>query len=251
MNNSSIKAIILISIFVLLITSCSKKEIKIENTIVNTTLVEKSIEESIVGKVLGLTEDEIILYDAPNDKANKIINRKATAALGTTEYISVDTSCKVKVIELQSDWVKVQVVDPEWLKESHIGWTKNIFLEGFTPKMVIANDSYKIVKKVKNSSVENVYVVYTKNDINPKIARAVIAKIRESITNANIYVFDDEKIISTFDIYPLSKEEYLKVADRFICMSSFDAPLAVAYYPYQDFQYKEYGGKNWKTEPIK
>ena len=248
MSNKSIKAIIFLSILVLLNTSCSKKE---ENIIVSTTLVEKSIEESIVGKELGLTEDDIILFDAPNDKANKIVNRKATAALGTTEYISIDTSCKVKVIEMQNDWVKVQVVDPEWLKDSHIGWTKNIFLEGFIPKTVVANDSYKIVKRVKNSSVENVYVVYTKNDINPKIARAVIVQIRESITNANIYVFDDEKVISTFDIYPLSKEDYLKVADRFICASTFDAPLAVEYYPYQDILYKEYGGKNWKTEPIK
>jgi hypothetical protein len=248
MNNKREKAIFFLYLLVLLTISCSKKE---ENTTVSSALVEKSIEKSIVGKVFGLTEDEIFLFDAPNDKANKIINRKATEALGRTEYISVDTSCKVKVIEIQNDWVKVQVVDPEWLKETHIGWTNNIFLEGFTPKTVLANDSYTIIKRVKNSNVENVYVVYTKNDINQNVARAVIAQIRESITNANIYVFDDEKIITTFDIYPLSKEEYLKVADRFICMSSFDAPLAVTYYPYQDIQYKEYGGKNWKTEPIK
>jgi len=251
MNTNRVIASSIIVILVLISFSCSRTEEVLKSNITSTTIAEKSIEDSIVGKVLGLTEDEIYLVNEPNDKANKIINQKATAVLGTTEYISVDTSCKVEIIEMVGDWVKVQVVDPEWLKDSHIGWMKSIFLEGFTPKTVVTKDSYKIVKRVKNSTIENIYVVYTKSNISQKIAREVIAQIRENIINANIYVFDNENIISTFDIYPLSKEDYLKVADRFICMSSFDAPLAVAYYPYQDFQYKEYGGTNWKKDPIK
>jgi hypothetical protein len=33
-------------------------------------------------------------------------------------------------------------------------------------------------------------------------------------------------------------------------MSTFDATEVRDWYPYQDFKHKEYGGKNWKKEPI-
>jgi hypothetical protein len=53
------------------------------------------------------------------------------------------------------------------------------------------------------------------------------------------------------DSYPLVKNDYLKMADHFVASSSFDAPNSIMWYPFQDIQYKEYGGKNWKKEPIK
>ena len=46
--------------------------------------------------------------------------------------------------------------------------------------------------------------------------------------------------------YPLVGEEYLCVADHFVAMSSFDIPDIVSMYPYQDFYYKELGGKEIK-----
>lgn len=208
------------------------------------------IKDPLIGKVLRLTQDSIYLLDSASTDGQKIINKKATAVLGTTEYITVDTSCMVEVLERIDHWVKVRVVDPTFLSESHIGWTETIVLEGFTEKLVIPDDSYTIVKRKRNGDLETIYVVYNKPDPTPKIARALIAKIREHVGKANIYVFDDEAIISTFEKYPLTKDAYLRVADRFICDSTFDAPLAVAWYPYQDFQYKEYGGTNWKKEPI-
>lgn len=48
--------------------------------------------------------------------------------------------------------------------------------------------------------------------------------------------------------YPLRGEEYIKVADVFVYSLAFDGTYS--FYPFQDIQYKEFGGKNWKKEPI-
>lgn len=238
----------------LVLLGCAKSEIETsENIVKQATEQAKKIEiqkDELIEKRLRLTADEIYLLDNKGDIGNKIINKKATAAIGETQYLTVDTSCIVLILEHEADWVKVQVIDPDWLKSSHIGWMKTKYLEGFSPKVTVSKDFYRIVLHESNGNVENVYVVYMKNDITPEIARALIFQIRLEIENANINVFANEKIIQLFKKYPLEKNEYLKVADQYICRSSFDAPLAVGWYPYQDILYKEYGGNNWKKDPL-
>ena len=71
-----------------------------------------------------------------------------------------------------------------------------------------------------------------------------------STKDCNINLFDDKSVSSLIDKYPLSNSEYIKVADHFIALSSFETPNSFSWYPYQDFQYKEFGGKNWKKEEI-
>lgn len=250
-----IKAIAYCSIIVITISACDKSRAdKYEESIMPVAetkpIEEKPPADEQLGRILGVAADGVLLLDAPSTSGAKIINQKATAAIGETQYISIDTSCKVKIIERKNGWVKLQVVDPDWLMDSHIGWAKINVIEGFSPRVTVADDSYHIVKTINNGSIDNIYVVYTGSETTIDIARALVRKIRENTGSSNIYVFDDEKVIPLFNIYPLKNADYIRVADNFICMSSFDLPLSVAWYPYQDFQYKEYGGNNWKKEPI-
>lgn len=82
-------------------------------------------------ELLGISQDEVFLLNAPNSNASKIINQKATEALHETHYISVDKSVKVKVLEKENGWSKVQVIEPDWLQYTHIGWLEDKYLGNF------------------------------------------------------------------------------------------------------------------------
>lgn len=62
---------------------------------------------------------EFPLYDAPNGE--RVINEKATAALGKTHYQQVDNSERLKEVCRTQEWSKVQVLEPSWLTDV-VGW---------------------------------------------------------------------------------------------------------------------------------
>lgn len=74
-----------------------------------------------------VTNDEVSvigsvdLRSSPNGKSDKIVNEKASNALGTTHYQQVDNSERLKEVCRQKDWSKVQVLEPEWLTNVN-GW---------------------------------------------------------------------------------------------------------------------------------
>src|SRR3989337_1241552 len=63
-----------------------------------------------------------VLRSGPGEKFDKKINKKATEMLGKKEYLSVDESTTIRVLKIENKWVEIQVEEPNWLSESHIGW---------------------------------------------------------------------------------------------------------------------------------
>ena len=82
------------------------------------TAMEDGIE---VGKTYDVIRDSQLL-NGPSATATKIINQKATKALGTTHFLSIDTSCTIKVLALQNGWAQIAVVEPDYLAATHKGW---------------------------------------------------------------------------------------------------------------------------------
>lgn len=80
-----------------------------------------SSHENEVHNVLG---EENYLYKNPSQQSQKVINQKASSTFNTTMYCQIDRSTKVKILESTNGWFKVQVVEPNWLRNSHIGWVK-------------------------------------------------------------------------------------------------------------------------------
>jgi len=75
--------------------------------------------------VVGATFDvarSVELRDGPGEKHDKKINQKASDVLRRLEYMSVDSSTTVKVLDLKGDWAEVQVVEPTHLTDTHRGW---------------------------------------------------------------------------------------------------------------------------------
>ncbi|MDQ6479997.1 SH3 domain-containing protein [Dyadobacter sp. LHD-138] len=82
-------------------------------------------------ELFGIKKDELFLRKEPSLKGQKIVNQKATEALRETHYISVDKSVKVKILEKEKGWVKIQVMEPDWLQYTHIGWIEDKYLGSF------------------------------------------------------------------------------------------------------------------------
>ena len=92
--------------------------------IFNTTVA--SVPETCEGGGI-VTNDEVSvtgsvdLRSAPSDSADKMVNEKATSAIGETVLQQVDNSERLKEICRQKDWSKVQVLEPDRL--THVnGW---------------------------------------------------------------------------------------------------------------------------------
>lgn len=112
---------------------------------------------------------------------------------------------------------------------------------------------YEILSTNHYPKTENFNVLYKGIQFDEDSLNYFFESFRENFStkDCNINLIDDKSISKLIDKYPLSNSEYIKVADHFIALSSFETPNEFSWYPYQDFQYKEFGGKNWKKEEIK
>jgi hypothetical protein len=198
------------------------------------------------------------MREAPGEKSRKLINEKATKALGKTQYCEVDNSVKVEVLETKDDWTKVKVAKPEWLSASHIGWIPSKYLiskqdEEKQELKSLDPKEYEIMKTGHNQAVQNFHVLLKRSDFDKNYVYQFVKQFRKEHckSNCNVFVYDTKSILPLVDIYPLKPNDYIKLADHFVSMSTFDATEVRDWYPYQDFRYKEYDGKNWKKEPIK
>jgi hypothetical protein len=206
-------------------------------------------------EIFGINSEEVYLKVEPSESSDKLINKKASEMLKETRYTVIGYEEKVVILEEQGEWSKIKVVKPEHLSATYIGWIQSKFIEGKESKPIEKLDpkTFEIIKTSHNATVENYHVLLLTKDLSKESVREFIIKFRNENCKrkCNVYVYDTNTIIPLIDLYPLVKNDYLKMADHFVASSSFDAPNSIMWYPFQDFQYKEYGGKNWKKEPIK
>lgn len=244
----------LITFLTLAIFSCSQTGTNSNNT--NTEIT--SDDEPHSPKIYGINGEDISIRKSPGAKSEKLVNEKATQAIGETQYCELDYSTKVEILEEKDEWSKIKVVEPEWLSDTYIGWIPSKFL--------INNDDqekqslgkldpkeYEILKTEHNSSVENYHVFLKRKDFDKNYAHQFIKEFRKENckVNCNVNLYDSKSISKLIGIYPLPDKDYLVMADHLISISTFDATEVRDWYPYQDFHYKELSGKNWKKEPIK
>ncbi|WP_294590830.1 hypothetical protein [uncultured Bacteroides sp.] len=133
---------------------------------------------------------------------------------------------------------KVSDIDSLVLKEKQIAISK------------LDSSKFEILEEDISPRVTNYYILY-KGVISQDSIRKFVHIFRDvHCAPSNINIIDSKNIYPLIKEYPLKGEKYIKVADHFVAESSFDSPNDVWWYPYQDFYYKEQGGKNWKKEPI-
>jgi hypothetical protein len=240
----------------LAVSSCSSNSGT--STSVNVDTTEHQESATSVPQIFGIEGDNIIIRTGPGKNFPGIVNEKASEAIGITEYCQVDNSVKVVVLETKEKWTKIKVVEPEWLSDSHVGWilSKSIITEKDQKAQEIGklnSKDYQILITDHRPAVQNFHVWLKRKKFDKNYVYQFSKAFRKEYCtqNCNIDIYDSNNIKSLIGIYPLEGKAYLKMADHLISFSSFDATEVRDWYPYQDFHYKELGGKNWKKDPIK
>ena len=113
-------------------------------------------------------------------------------------------------------------------------------------------DEYEIIGTNHNTAVQNFYVLVKKPGFDKASVTALVAKFKAENCSGdcNVKLYDSKEISHLLTKYPLADDEYLLMADHYVADGAFGSDY-VAWYPYQDFKYRDLGGKNWKKEPIK
>lgn len=240
--------LLIIVISLIFVISCNDK---------NSNTGQNKNDTSATNNIYNIIGKNVVVRSGPGENFDKIINKKATEALGETNYCEVDNSFRIIIEETKGEWSKIKVLEPDWLSETHNGWipTANIQMDSNGAQITEALDknSYEIIKKVEKKVVTNYYVLIKIENFNEEIVNDFVVKFRREYcsTSSNVNVYDTKSISDLIERYPLEGKEYIKVADHFVAQSSFDSPETILWYPFQDSKYKENGGNNWKKEKIK
>jgi hypothetical protein len=137
------------------------------------------------------------------------------------------------------------------------GWVTIItIISQFSDKKPNTEDldksDYELLTDYGNNAVHN-YHIYVKNknfDKQYLLELAMRFKAEHCKMACNISMYDSKDIKDLIRVYPLKKNDYLKFADHFIGELPSGDENYLWWYPYQDFKYRDYGGKNWKKKPI-
>jgi hypothetical protein len=243
---------IIAALFLLSVFSCSPSGSHLQET--EQPLLSENVES--VPEIYGINAEEVAIRNGPGLNFDKLINEKATETLGKPHYRQVDFSTKVELLETKNKWSKIRVVEPEWLSATHIGWIPSEVLISKEDQdkeslgQLDPND-YEILKENHNAAIQNFHVLLNRKSFDKNYVYQFIKAFRKDhcTRNCNVDLYDSKVISNLLDVYPLEDKDYLKVADHLISISTFDATEVRDWYPYQDFHYRELGGKNWKKEP--
>ena len=133
------------------------------------------------------------------------------------------------------------------LKRKLVHENKRIIQKKIDPKI------YKILRTNHFPKVENFDVLYKGKNFDNETLMYFLESFRENhaTKDCNISIIDDISVFPLIDKKNLNDIEYIKLADHFIVSSYFGSTPDFSWYPYQNFEYEERGGKNWKEEKIK
>lgn len=244
------KSILLIAVTLVVISCSNNKQTQ--------QLIEDSasaVEAAPANNILPVIEDTE-LFDGPNS-TTKLVNHKATEMIGETQFLSIDESCTVRILDEKDGWYKIQVVTPDWLSQSHIGWVKKDVIgspedDTKEEELSLKEGSDYIILADENIGAQNLYCYVNGNNLKKEELKKIALYIKDkhgSASKVNVHLYDSKKLGDLISKIHLNDNEYLKVADHYLYFLDFDN--LGSFYPYQDIKYKELGGKNWKKEPIK
>ena len=111
-----------------LVTICAVAAIHIEAEAA--TIQACGAESTNSGQTLRVNGSGITVHAEPNPKSEKVINQAATQILKSTQYITIDYTVTVVEECKQRGWSRVRVTEPDWLRDSHIGWVPSTVLRG-------------------------------------------------------------------------------------------------------------------------
>ena len=112
------------------------------------------------------------------------------------------------------------------------------------------SQDYEIIEKQTVGTLVNYRLYYKPKKFDKKSLLIFCNTFRKLYcpSDCNIELYNTPKVKNLINKYPLNDKEHIWMADRFIGWQTFDNPNQLFWYPFQDLEYKENGGKNWKKD---
>lgn len=223
---------LLLILGILSFISCKKSSTDINNSDVNIEIDSLKMygfhDSELEDKIYDIQGKGVYLRDGPGEIYKKLVNQKATDAIGEMQYMEVDYTCTVSILEEKNNWAKVKVVEPSHLSSTHYGWIplKNIVKDiNEISSLSLSQFEYEIISTSENN-VSKTYNIYLNiNNLSKDKISNFIKQFRDkNCSNCTINIFDSKSIKGLVNVYPLSKDQYLKFADHFVAWSTFDVP---------------------------
>ncbi|MDT3402257.1 hypothetical protein [Mucilaginibacter terrae] len=244
----------IIIVAVLSMLACSDRQNHNSSSVIEST----SMPVDSVPLLYTIKKDDVVIRSGPGEKFPRLINEKATEALHETQYCTVDRSVKAEVLAKKANWTKIRIIEPEWLSDTHVGWIPDDVLVSVgevdsITTITIDPKEYEVIVTDHRPAVQNFHVWLKRKRFDEDYVFAFTKAFRKKHCSmqCNVAVYDSRSIKSLVLVYPLNDREYLRLADHLISLSTFDAVEVRDWYPYQDFHYKELGGRNWKKNKAK
>lgn len=89
---------------------------------------------NVTGVEYGVAGTRINVRKGPGISHERIVDRNAARTPGETRYVQIDDRVTVLEACRKGDWSFIQVVEPEWLSDSHQGWVASRFLRDPLPR---------------------------------------------------------------------------------------------------------------------
>lgn len=149
------------------------------------------------GKVYRVKKRTFNIRSGPGTKFPRILNEKASRGLKKKIYAIIDNSTTVREICTQGRWSRIDLVTPEWLAKSHMGWVASRFLRRVkmekTGVQVLTEDDFiwdKNISRYKRTIIKMVNKIARENrrckTIDP--SSAYISSLRSKPGNPIFFV---------------------------------------------------------------
>lgn len=169
----------------------------------------------VFGEIYKIEGSQIVLRTGPGDDFEKLINEKVSGLINEIHYANVDGSTKIKLLNLKNGWAKVQVVEPEWLKETHIGWIpiKHVVekqLNEILFEEINKNFLIYLLESIKNKELieKELNKLYFFEDANG------IYKFQEKIKNKGIHVIDIVEFSDLVIFHTINKDLFIQISNQ-------------------------------------
>lgn len=80
------------------------------------------------GKVHAVNASNINIRQGPGREFDRVVDEKASGKKGSRQYAKVSKGHIVRVNCQKGQWSQINVLAPDWLRQSHRGWVMSRFL---------------------------------------------------------------------------------------------------------------------------
>lgn len=84
--------------------------------------------DDITGNVHAVNGSIINIRQGPGREFDRVVDEDASDKKGSTQYAKVSKGHIVRVNCQKGQWSQINVLSPDWLRQSHRGWVMSRFL---------------------------------------------------------------------------------------------------------------------------